>query len=94
VCQANRQRMWNIPSHFIQINLLMLRGPPETPKGLESSLFGFHGLGARGVCGYENYSSIIPLFKPIIAACVRSFAPNLERMHLTRLLTVSSVIES
>ena len=41
-----------------------------------------------------NYSSMIPLFKPIIAACVRSLAPNLERMDLTRLLTVSSVIES
>ena len=36
-----------------------------------------------------NYSSMIPLFRPIIAACVRSFAPSLERMHLTRLLTVS-----
>ena len=66
----------------------------KPPKGLELSLFRFHGLGARAVCGYENYSSIIPLFNPIIAACVRSLAPNLERMHLTRLLTVSSVIES
>ena len=37
---------------------------------------------------------MIPLFNPIIAACVRSWAPNLERMHLTRLLTVSSVMES
>ena len=41
-----------------------------------------------------NYSSMIPLFSPIIAAWVRSLAPNLERMDLTRLLTVSSVIES
>ena len=41
-----------------------------------------------------NYSSMIPLFKPIIAAWVRSLAPNFERMFLTRLFTVSSVIES
>jgi hypothetical protein len=37
-----------------------------------------------------NYSSMIPLFKPIMAACVPWLAPNLDR---TRLLTVSSVIE-
>ena len=37
---------------------------------------------------------MIPLLNPIIAACVRSLAPNLEKMHLTRLLTVSSVMES
>jgi hypothetical protein len=41
-----------------------------------------------------NYSSIMPRFKPIIAACVRSLAPSLERMFFTRPLTVSSVIES
>ena len=41
-----------------------------------------------------HYSSMIPLFNPIVAACVRSLAPNLERMDLTRLLTVSSVMES
>ena len=41
-----------------------------------------------------SYSPMIPLFNPIIAACVRSLAPNLERMDLTRLLTVSSVILS
>jgi hypothetical protein len=41
-----------------------------------------------------NYSPMIPRFNPIIAACVRSLAPNLERMFLTRPLTVSSVIES
>jgi hypothetical protein len=41
-----------------------------------------------------NYSSMIPLFNPIIAACVRSLAPNFEKIDLTRLLTVSSVIES
>ena len=35
-----------------------------------------------------------PSLSPIIAAWVRSLAPNLERMDLTRLLTVSSVIES
>ena len=37
---------------------------------------------------------MIPRFSPIIAACVRSLAPNFERMHLTRLFTVSSVMES
>ena len=37
---------------------------------------------------------MMPRFNPIMAACVRSLAPNLERMFLTRLLTVSSVIES
>jgi hypothetical protein len=37
---------------------------------------------------------MMPRFKPIIAACVRSLAPSLERMFLTRPLTVSSVIES
>ena len=36
----------------------------------------------------------MPRFNPMIAAWVRSLAPNLERMHLTRLLTVSSVMES
>jgi hypothetical protein len=42
----------------------------------------------------ESYNSMIPLFNPIMAAWVRSFAPNFERMFLTRLFTVSSVIES
>ncbi len=41
-----------------------------------------------------TYNSIIPRFNPIMAACVRSLAPNLERIFLTRPLTVSSVIES
>ena len=55
---------------------------------------GFSGeIGRPGPAG-GNYSSMIPLFIPMVAACVRSLAPNLERMLLTRLLTVSSVIES
>ena len=37
---------------------------------------------------------MIPLFTPIMAAWVLSLAPNLERMFLTRLVTVSSVIDS
>jgi hypothetical protein len=41
-----------------------------------------------------DHSSMIPRFSPIVTACVRSFAPNLERMLLTWPLTVSSVIES
>ena len=40
------------------------------------------------------YSSMIPRFSPIVTAWVRSFATSLRRMFLTRLLTVSSVIES
>jgi hypothetical protein len=39
-------------------------------------------------------SSMIPRFNPIVTAWVRSFAPSLRRMLLTRLLTVSSEIES
>jgi len=36
---------------------------------------------------------MMPPFNPITAACVRSLALSLERMDLTRLLTVSFVIE-
>jgi hypothetical protein len=68
-------------------------GRSKPQKGWNCHSLGPLGLGGE-VCGSENYSSITPLFNPIIAACVRSFAPNLERMHLTRLLTVSSVTES
>ena len=42
----------------------------------------------------KNYSSMIPRFRAMIAAWVRSLAPNLERMLLTRLFTDSSVVES
>ena len=41
-----------------------------------------------------GYNSMIPRFSAIVTACVRSFAPSLERMFLTWPLTVSSVIES
>src|SRR5262249_1332370 len=37
---------------------------------------------------------MMPRFSPMRAACVRSFAPSFERMILTRLLTVSSEIDS
>src|SRR5262249_4061297 len=37
---------------------------------------------------------MMPRFSPMMAACVRSFAPSFERMILTRLLTVSSEIDS
>jgi hypothetical protein len=37
---------------------------------------------------------IMPRLTPIIAACVLSVAPSLERIFLTRPLTLSSVIES
>jgi hypothetical protein len=43
---------------------------------------------------FEDQRPMIPRFKPIIAAWVRSFAPNLERMFLTLPFTVSSVMES
>jgi hypothetical protein len=62
-----------------------LRGPSEdrNPRtGFAGSLF-------RVI-----YSSMIPRFSPIVTAWVRSFAPSLRRMFLTRLLTVSSEIES
>ena len=42
----------------------------------------------------SDYSSMMPRFNPMVTAWVRSFAPNLSRMFFTRLLTVSSVIES
>jgi len=64
---------------------------PQIESG--SSLFRVLRFMAWKQAGW-NYSSMIPLFKPIIAACVRSLAPSLERMFLTRLFTVSSVIES
>jgi hypothetical protein len=38
--------------------------------------------------------AMMPRFSPIVAACVRSFAPNLDRMLWILLFTVSSVIES
>jgi len=40
------------------------------------------------------YILMMPRFSPIIAACVRSWAPNFERIFLTRDLTVSSVIDN
>ena len=87
--------MWNIAvARYTHQSSDIARAGRNPQKGWNCHSLGSHGLGMRGVCGYDNYSSIIPLFNPIIAACVRSLAPNLERMHLTRLLTVSSVIES
>ncbi len=40
------------------------------------------------------YSSMIPRFRARVTAWVRSLAPSLERMLLTCVLTVSSVMES
>ena len=37
----------------------------------------------RGNRALMNYSSMVPLFKPIMAACVGSLAPNLDRIDLT-----------
>ena len=65
---------------------------PKESLNRHSFEFGMQVL-ARSPAG-RNYSSMIPLFTPIMAAWVRSLAPNLERMDLTRLFTVSSVIES
>jgi hypothetical protein len=53
----------------------------NTQKSQESTLSG-------------AYNSMMPRFTPIMAACVRSLAPSLERMFFTRLFTVSSVIDS
>src|SRR5262249_47229126 len=44
--------------------------------------------------GGFGYRSMIPRFKPIVTAWVRSFAASLARMFLTWPLTVSSVMES
>ena len=66
----------------------------ETPKRVGSVTLLRFIRGLPEEAARENYSSMIPLFSPIIAAWVRSFAPNFERMFLTRLFTVSSVIES
>ena len=59
--------------------------PPAAPLAIA----GTEGL----VVSYARCCFPIP-YDPIIAACVRSLSPNLERMFLTRPLTVSSVIES
>ena len=69
------------------------RGESKPQMESGSSLFRVSRLRHGSKVG-GHYSSMIPLFSPIVAACVRSFAPNLERMDLTRLLTVSSVMES
>ena len=67
---------------------------PQYPKkSRKHHSFGFR-LREGEVVDWCAYSSMIPLLRPIMAACVRSLAPSLERMLLTRLLTVSSVIES
>src|SRR5262245_5793592 len=44
--------------------------------------------------GPTHYRSMIPRFRPIVTACVRSFAASLARMFLTWPLTVSSVMRS
>ena len=80
------------PFNVLASRLAECESKPQ--KELGSSLFRvLHASAGTGQAG-GNYSSMIPLFSPIIAACVRSLAPNLERMDLTRLLTVSSVMES
>ena len=88
--------MWNINAAkrtFLDITSFRCCGGESKPqKEPGSSLFRVLHFSEAGRQAGGNYSSMIPLFKPIIAACVRSLAPNLERMDLTRLLTVSSVI--
>jgi hypothetical protein len=86
-----RRRKMRPSGHYY---IVMCEGEPIPQKELGSSLFRvLLCVCGEGLAG-ENYSSMIPLFMPIMAACVRSLAPNLERMDLTRLLTVSSVILS
>src|SRR4029450_9818090 len=57
------------------------------PTGRRVGLFGVGGDG----CAARIYSWMIPLFRPMIAACVRSLASSFARMLLTRPLTVCSV---
>jgi hypothetical protein len=40
------------------------------------------------------YSSMIPRFRAIVTACVRSLAPSFERIFVMWLLTVSSAMDS
>jgi len=66
-------------------SVIRLRGPSDdrNPKnGIVGSLFP------------SDHSSMIPRFSAVVTAWVRSFAPSLRRMFLTRLLTVSSEIDS
>jgi hypothetical protein len=90
--------MWNINASkctFLDItSLSCCEGESIPQKELGSSLFRVLQFSEAGMQGGGNYCSMIPLFRPIIAACVRSLAPNFERIDLTRLLTVSSVILS
>jgi hypothetical protein len=45
------------------------------------------------VAGISCYlSSIMPRFKAMVTACVRSFVPSFERILLMRPLTVSSTV--
>ena len=76
---------------FLDWHILQRGRDPK--KGRERHSLEVYEGAARGAAR-ENYNSMIPLFSPIIAAWVRSLAPNFERMFLTRLFTVSSVIES
>ena len=91
--------MWNISvalSARLRISSLCLaEGEGNPKKGVWLSLFRVLKFCGGWTQGGKSYSSsMIPLFNPMMAAWVRSLAPNLERMDLTRLLTVSSVIES
>ena len=79
------------PSRRYQFRCCRVESKPQIEPGM--SLFRVLRLGCGSRLG-GTYSSMIPLFRPIIAAWVRSLAPSLERMLLTRLLTVSSVMES
>ena len=63
-------------------------GTPRLGRGSDS-------LGSGATATWRGiYSSMIPLFRPMIAACVRSLASSFARMLLTRPLTVSSVTRS
>ena len=66
--------------------------PPRPGRGSDSLGSSDDSGGRSGT--RQRYSSMIPLFTPMIAACVRSFASSFARMLLTRPLTVSSVMAS
>lgn len=74
---------------FYLYQFLMFARESKPQKQLAASLF-------RGltITLDRTYSSIIPRLRPIVAAWVRSLALNFDRMHFTRLFTVSSVIAS
>ena len=91
--RASHQRAWNKDVATRTVTRLFDRGgakrPPLRARGRDS--LGSADAGNGGARGSRCYSSMIPLFRPMIAAWVRSLASSFDRMLLTRPLIVSSV---